>query len=178
MSEAITKACETCDGTGTVTLLGIDDDGPCEAERMCHDCSGTGRVPDEVATLRAQLDAARAEVERLLLVGREHDLRHAANSLTITDAYSRACADNDRLRAEVERLTALYRKADDGHDENMRETARLIREVERLTAREREAVPLIRELRGVLRDYLTCQACERCVQRDAHIDAWLAECAP
>ena len=37
--------------------------------------------------------------------------------------------------ASLERLTALYRRADDGHDENMRETARLIRENERLQSR-------------------------------------------
>ena len=42
--------------------------------------------------------------------------------------------ENERLQGEVEALSVLYRKADDGHDENMRETARLIGEVERLTA--------------------------------------------
>lgn len=53
--------------------------------------------------------------------------------------------ENERLQGEVERLSALYRKADDGHDENMRETARLIRENEQLTAQLREARQLLAE---------------------------------
>jgi len=86
-------------------------------------------------------------------------------------------AEIARLTAEVDRMTALYRKADDGHDENMRETARLISEVERLTAREREVKPLIGELRGMLRSHLCC-GCENCAQRNSRIDAWLAGCKP
>jgi len=54
---AITKPCGRCDGSGREPFSMLPTD--------CPDCAGTGRVPDVEAALRAELDAARAEVARL-----------------------------------------------------------------------------------------------------------------
>lgn len=104
------------------------------------------KVSTVEAALRAELDAARAEVERLRDI-----IRHNAPvvvgvcSPMVNAELDKRDAEIARLTAEVDRMTALYRKADDGHDENMRETARLIGEVERLTARERDARPFVEQ---------------------------------
>ena len=52
----ITKPCDTCEGGGHRAWLW-------NARTVCAYCKGTGL--DVEATLRAELDAARAEVERL-----------------------------------------------------------------------------------------------------------------
>lgn len=128
---AITKPCETCAGNGRPVTFwnGVVD---------CADCAGTGRVPDVEATLRAENKTLRRQLDAL--AGGQADgvlaLARAladAGTATLRAELDAARAEIARLTAEVDRMTALYRKADDGHDENMRETARLIGEVERLT---------------------------------------------
>lgn len=101
MSEAITKACETCAGVGRpMTWNGIVD---------CVDCSGTGRVPDDEAMLRAEVGRLTAEVERLKAMTIE---AVKGTSLTIIDAIGGTAQQTiEGLRAEVVRLTARESEA-------------------------------------------------------------------
>jgi hypothetical protein len=168
MSEAITKACETCAGVGRpITFWNGTVD--------CVDCSGTGRVPDEVATLRAQLDAARAEVERLKADVTSLDAL-ARGERAMVDAANDVIAD---LRAKISECAAIGLEAIRRLDERDAE-------VDRLTAREREATEWVRaaEFAAPLGSG-AWGACPRCDRSKAQghtegcpIAAWLAGCAP
>lgn len=130
MSEAITKACETCAGAGWWQAHW----GRCD----CVDCSGTGRVPDVEATLRAEVARLEKEldIERTwhrstkLQLSDEHasrqywereantDHRGEAQEAKRNEAHARDMerrvtvalkeveVENKGLRAEVTRLTA------------------------------------------------------------------------
>lgn len=208
MSEAITKACETCAGVGRpITFWNGTVD--------CVDCSGTGRVPDEVATLRAELDAARAEVAlqtsraeaakaraetqsqivRLTLasvLGRGHEERdvvelaadvvrvvaelkgHVAELDGQWQNNADLAAELDAAREEVARLTCevnrLAEAADtwrDAYERSVADDERMTAEVDRLTAREREAARI-----------LSFVPTAHASAWSAEAEAWLAGCAP
>lgn len=178
VSDRFEKSCPDCAALGIVRTC-----------PDCVDCSGTGRVPDEVATLRAQLDAARAEVERL------KDVASAAHGLVVAlragpftnDVAERAVVlalnatgtdylgDIVRAKNTPERIAEL-----------LVERENLTAEVDRLTAREREATEWVRaaEFAAPLGSG-AWGACPRCDRSKAQghaggcsIAAWLAGCAP
>lgn len=158
---AITKPCQWngCDGTGwyNIALLG---DAVYPFLIKCSECKGTGRVPDVEATLRAELEAARAEVARLTkeladtkrYEQAEYEGRAAAIAdidvvrLALASVFGRGHEERDvvELAADVVRVVAELK----GHvaelDGRWKDNVNLTAEVERLTGREREAARVMR----------------------------------
>lgn len=113
MSE-ITKACERCSGRGTTVKHDLET--RIDRTYTCYVCSGTGRVPDVEATLRAEVarlteerDSSNrtAESRREAIVALMVDIA-TAKSRELAEYTSRNAAQLDvkRLATVVERLTA------------------------------------------------------------------------
>lgn len=126
MSEA-TKACETCDGTGATSQW---DPKTCRWPRAdCVDCSGTGRVPDVEATLRAEV--ARLTNERDAWRG--SSARWAEDCTRLTAEVERFRASFELQGKEVSRLTVALDEMVDESRSVARDHNHLTAEVGRLT---------------------------------------------
>ena len=146
MSE-ITKACETCKGSGDAP--GFLPGHPCKP------CSGTGRVPDVEATLRAEVARLTEERDKALAKGAKAlkscaEWMHRAVALENAEHKWETLAE---CRAEVTRLTATLAERDG--------------EVARLEGREREASAIMANDRDGRYSY---------EYRDESRAAWLAGC--
>lgn len=168
MSETFTKQCRTCKG---------HPQKPVPFQMFgCADCSGTGRVPDTEATLRAEVTRLTAEVEHQRLVADERASEVVRLKVLAVDGV------RDVVTTVLHSVgaVAILRL-----EELTAENTRLTAEVERLEGREREAKPLVVALKHAGEYDESCPLCFGYWSEDGHgcddgcpRAAWLAGCKP